>query len=58
MLEVYQDKQPLFCEEIMNSIYHHKISHAYLIETNHYLDSESLILSFIKTLFCEATIIA
>ena len=53
MLEVYQDKQPLFCEEIMNSIYHHKISHAYLIETNHYLDSESLILSFIKTLFCE-----
>ncbi len=53
MLEVYQDKQPLFCEEIMNSIYHHKISHAYLIETNHYLDSDSLILSFIKTLFCE-----
>lgn len=52
MLEVYQDKQPLFYEEVLNSIKHQKISHAYLIETNHYLEKDDLILSFIKTLFC------
>ncbi len=53
MLEVYKEKQPLFYEEIIHSIKNQKITHAYLIETNQYLEKDDLILSFIKTLFCE-----
>lgn len=53
MLETYQDKQPLFCENVYHSIHNHKVSHAYLIETNQYQDKDDIILSFIKTLFCE-----
>lgn len=52
MLEVYKDKQPLFYDEVVNSIKNKKITHAYMIETNHYEDKDDLILSFIKTLFC------
>lgn len=52
MLEVYKDKQPLFYEEIKNSIVNNKISHAYMLETNNYSLKDDLILSFIKTLFC------
>lgn len=52
MLENYVDKQPLFCESVINSIKNNKITHAYLIETNNFSDKDSLILSFIKTLFC------
>lgn len=53
MLEVYKDKQPLFYEEIMNSVHNQKISHAYLIETNQFLEKDDIILSFVKTLLCE-----
>lgn len=53
MFEVYKDKQPLFYEEIINSIENKKISHAYMIETNQYKEKDDLILSFIKMLFCE-----
>lgn len=56
MLETYQDKQPLFCESVTHSIRNHKITHAYLIETNQYKEKDELILSFIKTLFCEKDI--
>lgn len=52
MLDVYKDKQPLFYEEVLNSVKNKKISHAYMIETNHYDEKDDLILSFIKTLFC------
>lgn len=52
MLEVYKDKQSLFYEEVLNSIKNQKTTHAYLIETNQYLEKDELILSFIKTLFC------
>ena len=51
MLEVYKDKQSLFYQEIKNSIDNNKISHAYLIETNDYIESDDLILAFIKELF-------
>lgn len=51
MLDIYKDKQPLFYEEISNSISNKKISHAYMIETNNYLESDKLIIEFIKTLF-------
>jgi len=53
MFEVYKDKQPLFYEEIVNSIKNNKISHAYMIETNNYKEKDDLVLSFIKMLFCE-----
>lgn len=53
MFEVYKDKQPLFYEEIVNSIRNNKISHAYMIETNNYKEKDDLIMSFIKMLFCE-----
>lgn len=52
MLDLYKDKQPLFYEEVKNSIVNNKISHAYMIETNNYLLKDEIILSFIKTLFC------
>lgn len=52
MLEVYKDKQPLFYESVINSINNNKITHAYLIETNQFIDKDDLILAFIKTLFC------
>lgn len=51
MFEDYKEKQPLFYEEIINSINNNKISHAYLIETNNYSESDLLITSFVKKLF-------
>lgn len=53
MFEVYKDKQPLFYEEVINSIKNNKISHAYMIETNNYKEKDDLILSFVKMLFCK-----
>lgn len=53
MFEVYKDKQSLFYEEIINSIQNNKVSHAYMIETNNYIEKDDLILSFIKMLFCQ-----
>lgn len=52
MLEIYKDKQPLFYESVLNSIRNNKTTHAYLIETNQFSEKDNLILSFIKTLFC------
>lgn len=54
MFEVYKDKQPLFYEEIINSIKNNKISHAYMIETNNYKEKDELIMAFIKVLFCKS----
>lgn len=51
MLELFKDKQSLFVDEINNSIKNNKITHAYLIETNDYPESDKLILEFIKELF-------
>ena len=51
MLDSYRDKQSLFCEEIKKSIDNKKISHAYLIETNNYIESNDLVIAFIKELF-------
>ena len=52
MLDNYKEEQPLFYEQVMHSIMNHKLSHAFLIETNQYEKKDDLILSFIKTLFC------
>ena len=51
MLDLFKDKQSLFVEEISNSIKNNKITHAYLIETNDYQESDELIIEFIKELF-------
>lgn len=51
MLDLFKDKQSLFVEEISNSIKNNKITHAYLIETNNYPESDKLILEFVKELF-------
>lgn len=53
MLDSFKAEQPLFYEEVVNSIKNNKISHAYLIETNNYQKSDELILSFVKTIFCK-----
>ena len=54
MLEEFKQDQPEFYEYAISSIsQNHKISHAYLIETNGYEKSEKLVLSFVKFLFCE-----
>lgn len=54
MLDFYKDKQPLFYDSVFNSIKNNKITHAYLIETNQFAEKDYLILSFIKTLFCNS----
>ena len=51
MFDLYKDKQPLFYEEVINSIKNKKISHAYLIETNNYSLSDEIIFEFVKLLF-------
>ena len=51
MLDDFKTKQSLFYEEIENCVKNKKISHAYLIETNGYSESEQLIFCFIKELF-------
>lgn len=51
MLDLYKDKQSLFYEEVINSINNDKISHAYLIETNNYPESNELIIEFVKEIF-------
>lgn len=51
MLDLFKDKQSLFYEEITNSIKNNKISHAYLIETNNYPESDKLIIEFVKEIF-------
>jgi len=51
MLDLFKDKQSLFYEEISNSIKNNKITHAYLIETNNYLESDKLVIEFVKEIF-------
>lgn len=54
MLEEFKQEQPEFYEYAISSIQqNHKVSHAYLIETNGYKKAEKLVLSFVKFLFCE-----
>ena len=51
MLDIFKNDQPLFFEEITNSINNNKISHAFLIESNGYLKKDELLIEFVKTLF-------
>ena len=51
MLDIFKNDQPLFFEEITNSINNNKISHAFFIESNGYLKKDELLIEFVKTLF-------
>ena len=55
MLDIFKEEQPLFYEEITNSINNNKISHAFLIEINGYLKKDELLIEFVKTLFKKYT---
>lgn len=57
MLDNYKEEQPLFYEQVMHSIMNHKLSHAFLIETNQYEKKDDLILSLLKLYFVQAIIL-
>lgn len=53
MLEEFKKDQPEFYKYVISSVEkNHKISHAFLIETNGYKEGEKLVFSFVKFLFC------
>lgn len=52
MLEKYQINQPYAYRILNNAIKKDEHSHAYIIETNGYLDGMGLAISFAKALFC------
>lgn len=52
MLEKYQIDQPYAYRILNNAIKKDEHSHAYIIETNGYLDGMGLAISFAKALFC------
>ena len=52
MLEDFKLSQENFYHEVLQFGLHKKFSHAYLIETKDYLDSDNLVLAFAKFLYC------
>ena len=52
MLDAYKETQPLVYKLLTQSLELGQYSHAYLIDTNHYSDKMSLVLSFVKALLC------
>ena len=48
MLEDFKLSQENFYHEVIQFGLHQKFSHAYLIETKDYLDSDNLVLAFAK----------
>lgn len=52
MLEDYQLTQPYAYQILKNAIKKNEHSHAYIIETNSYLDGMGLAIAFAKALFC------
>lgn len=52
MLENYQIAQPYAYKIMKNAVKRSEHSHAYIIETNGYLDGMGLAISFAKALFC------
>lgn len=52
MLDEYEKIQPITYKIIKNSIINNQISHAYLIETNGYNDSQKLITAIVKAFLC------
>lgn len=52
MLDSFKDIQNIAYQILKNEIENKSISHAYLIETNDFIDSNDFIMSFSKTLLC------
>ena len=52
MLDGFKDSQKIAYQILKNEIQNDCISHAYLIETNDFCDSNDFIISFSKTLLC------
>ena len=52
MLDSFKDSQRIAYQILKNEIVNKTISHAYLIETNDFIDSNDFVISFSKTLFC------
>ena len=52
MLNKYKEEQFVAYSLLTNAIKNNKLSHAYLIDANHYDDSYNFILSFVKDIIC------
>ena len=52
MFEKYANKQKVAVDTLTNAILNHKLSHAYIFETNNYKDSYNFVLDFIKYIVC------
>lgn len=52
MLDNFKDSQKIAYQILKNEIVNKTISHAYLIETNDFIDSNDFVISFSKTLLC------
>lgn len=52
MLEDYRQKQPIIYKMLKKSIKNEEFSHAYLFETNGFVDSKQFIYAFVKSLLC------
>ena len=53
MLDKYKDSQFVAYSLLFNAIKNNKLSHAYLIDTNHYDESFDFVLSFVKAIICK-----
>lgn len=52
MLDHFKDSQFIAYSLLTNAIKNNKLSHAYLIDANHYEESYDFVLAFIKTILC------
>lgn len=52
MLDDYKESQPIVYKILMNAVLNNRFSHAYLFETNGYLEKEELALAFAKYIMC------
>lgn len=52
MLDKFKDEQFVAYSLLSNAIKNNKLSHAYLIDANHYEDSYGFVLSFVKDIIC------
>lgn len=53
MLDDYKESQTVAYAILNNAILNNKLSHAYLIDTNHYEDAFSFVLAFVKAMICK-----
>lgn len=51
-LKAFEDKQPIAYKTLFQSLERRKLSHAYIIETNDYIEADDFIKAFTKDIFC------